>query len=203
MGDYDRLSPTGWAQARRAGERWRHLGDVHRVVHGSMRRHRESAQGFAETWPGLPAPEEDPRWNEFDHRVVMQAAFAAGQPTPTDKAAFFALFIDAMNRWAGGQHDADYTETYGQFQARVVAGLEAVQGALGRGETALVFTSGGAISAVCRHLLGLTPEMAFRVNLVLVNTGFTRVQVGRGQASLVSLNVTSHLDDTPELRTLA
>ncbi len=108
-----------------------------------------------------------------------------------------------MGRWADGAHDADYDEPYGVFQARVVDGFEQLRARLGSGETALVFTSGGAISAVARHLLGLEPRRAFQVNTVLVNTGFTRVRVGRGLASLASLNVHSHFDDAPELLTLS
>jgi broad specificity phosphatase PhoE len=197
MGDYDRLSELGWAQSRHAGERWRHLGEVHHAVHGAMRRHRETLEGFREGFGDLPSPEEDPRWDEFDHVTVIKAAIAAGM-NPRTLEDFFTL---AMGRWASGDHDGDYPEPYHIFQARVVDGLERLGRALGSGQTALVFTSGGAIAAACRHLLEAPPVGAFRINRVLVNAGFTRVWVGGGRATLASMNVHTHFDDAPDLLT--
>lgn len=205
MGDYDRLSERGFAQSRLAGERWRHLTPVTHTVQGAMRRHRETAEAFAEGFGGLPDPVEDAAWNEFDHKQVILKAIEGGLQPPTERsrAGFSSFFFEAMGRWADGEFDADYDEPYSVFQSRVVAGFERLHGRLGKGETALVFTSGGAISAVARHLLGLAPRRAFQINTVLVNTGFTRVRVGRGMASLSSLNVHSHFDDAPELLTLS
>jgi len=202
MGDYDRLSDRGWTQARRAGEGWRHLGVVHQVLHGAMRRHRETAEGFAEAFGGLPEPIEDARFDEFDHQAVVRAYVAEhGMPERPDRAAFFGFFAAAMARWSGGAHDADYPEGYAAFQARVEEGLSAAAAALPSGATALVFTSGGVVSAVVRQLLGLDPAAAFRVNLTLMNTGVTRLQVGAGRVSLVTLNEVSHLHGHPELLT--
>jgi len=203
MGDYDHLSERGWAQARRAGEGWRHLGAVQHVVHGAMRRHRETAQGFAEAFGPLPVAVEDADWNEFDHQAVIRAYAARhGTPEPgAERAAFFRFFAGAMGRWSDGQHDDDYPEAYAAFQARVERGLGRVVGQLGSGQTGLVFTSGGVVSAVARHLLGLEPAMAFRLNTVFVNTGVTHLQVGGGRVSLVTLNEGSHLHGVPELIT--
>jgi broad specificity phosphatase PhoE len=203
MGEYDLLSERGWEQARVAGAGWRHIAPVSHTIHGAMRRHRETAQGFAEGFGGLPDPVEDAAWNEFDHQAVIRSALGSGmQPDPSQgRAGFFRFFLDAMGRWADGDHDADYPEPYADFQARVVAGLERATARLGKGETGVVFTSGGAISAVCRHLLDLTPQKAFTLNLSLVNTGVTRLRVAPGWTTLASLNVHAHLDSRPELLT--
>jgi broad specificity phosphatase PhoE len=203
MGDYDKLSERGKAQARLAGERWRHLAPPALVVSGAMRRHRETAACFGETWGDLPVPTIDPAWNEFDHQVVVRAALAAGmQPDTTQgRAGFFRFFLDAMGRWSDGAHDVDYPESYAAFCARVNGGLDRVAAGLEPGQSALVFTSGGAISAVCRHLLELSPRRAFRINLALVNTGFTRLRVGAGVTSLATLNAHPHFDHAPELLT--
>jgi broad specificity phosphatase PhoE len=203
MGDYDRLSDKGWAQSRHAGSAWRQLAPVHHVIIGGMRRHRETAEGFGETFGLLPAPVVDEGWNEFDHQAVVRAALAAGlSPGESPgRAGFFAFFEAAMGRWASGAHDDDYPEAYAAFQSRVVAALQRSTRTLERGQTGVVFTSGGAISAVCRHLWQLEPHAAFRINQILGNGGFTRIRVGAGRTSLVSLNVLTHFDDAPDLLT--
>ena len=200
MGEYDLLSELGWAQSRRAGERWRHLGPVHHVITGAMRRHKETEIAFRETFGPMPAPTVDAAWNEFDHKAVIRAARAADlQLDGSGRAAALGLFVRAMERWACGEHDADYPEPYLAFQGRVIAGLERAAARLGRGETALVFTSGGAISAVCRHLMEAPPRAAFRLNTSLLNTSFTRIRVTGDLLNLASVNVHSHFDDAPEL----
>jgi broad specificity phosphatase PhoE len=202
MGDYDQLSQLGWQQSRRAGEVWRHLAPVDHVLHGAMRRHRETFQAFGESFGPLPTPIEDPGWNEFDHQAVIQAALTAGlAPGTFRRDAFFSFFHQAMGRWAEGTFDADYPEPYSVFHARVIAAFDRAAARLGQGQIGVVFTSGGPIAAVTRHLLGLEPRAAFEVNAVLVNTGFTRVRVGEGRASLASLNVHAHLDGVEGLET--
>ena len=203
MGEYDLLSERGWEQSRVAGAAWRHIAPIHHCIHGAMRRHRETATGFAEGFGGLPDAVEDAAWNEFDHQSVIKAALAGGLTPDREagRAGFFRFFLDAMGRWASGAHDGDYPESYVAFQDRVVGGLERASARLGKGESAVVFTSGGAISAVCRHLLDLTPEKAFTINLSLVNTGVTRVRIGGGWTTLASLNVHAHFDARPGLLT--
>jgi broad specificity phosphatase PhoE len=203
MGEYDQLSQLGWQQSRRAGEHWRHLAPVDHVVHGAMRRHRETLHGFTETFGPLPSPHEDADWNEFDHQAIITAALSAGlTPEPgAPRGAFFSFFHQAMGRWAAGEHDNDYPEPYAQFQRRVVAAFERAVQRTHSAETTVVFTSGGPISAVVRHLLRLEPRAAFEVNTVLVNSGLTRIRVGDGRTSLASLNVHPHLDGVAGLET--
>jgi broad specificity phosphatase PhoE len=199
LGDYDRLSELGWSQARRAGEGWRPLAPVHHVVTGSMRRHRETAEGFAEGFGGLPEAVVDPAWNEFDHQAVIRAWVAAeGPPEGADRRAFFTLFGHAMGRWASGDHDDDYPESYAAFAARVEEGLQRVIDGLGSGQTGLVFTSGGVVSMVVAELLGVGPRQRFALNTAMRNTSFTQLRVGAGRRSLVSFNEVSHLRDQPD-----
>lgn len=195
MGDYDRLSDLGHQQAKRTGEAFRHLAPVHRFLAGTLKRHQQTAGAFADTFGALPVLEQDARWNELDHVNIIQAALDAGihASTSSERGTFPSFFGLATGRWASGAHDADYTESYAAFQGRVSQAFDQLASELAKGETALVVTSGGVISAVVRHILGLPPEVAFRINTTLVNAGMTRIQVGRGQATLSSLNVDLHL----------
>lgn len=204
MGDYDRLSELGAAQARAAGAAWRHIGTVDRALAGTMVRHQRTAEEFATTFGDLPARELDARWNEFDHQDVIRVAIAGGLAVPErggDRAGFSRFFYDAMGRWAGGEHADEYAEPYAVFQARVEAGLEELVEGLDSGQTAVVFTSGGVISAVARKVWGLRPRTAFEINTALVNTGVTRVRVGQGRVSLATLNSHPQFHARPDLLT--
>ncbi|MFT4977362.1 MAG: broad specificity phosphatase PhoE [Myxococcota bacterium] len=203
LGDYDRLSDLGVLQAAAAGARWQHLRPVSRVLTGAMVRHHRTRAVFEEAFGALPTAAEDPRWNEFDHLDVIQVAQRAGlKPADSGREGFMRFFLTAMTRWSEGRHDEEYVEPYAAFQARVEAGVRDLADDLAPGEVALVFTSGGAIAAVCRSILGLSPLRAFEINTVLVNTGFTRLRVGRGRVSLATLNAHPHIDAQPGLLTL-
>ena len=157
--DYDVLRETGRRQARVVvGEALRgRIGDVRAIVTGSMRRQRDTAAACLEAM-GLSAPwSEDAAWNEFDHEEVLRVY----EPRWADHAqlhrdlevaafagAFERAFHAAVARWTAGAHDADYTETWPGFLARVDGALTRLPRAAAG--TVLVFTSGGPISAACR-----------------------------------------------------
>ena len=60
------------------------------------------------------------------------------------------------------------------------------------------FTSGGPITAIVQHLLGLPDARAFEMNWPLVNDGVTRLRfsVETGTVSLATFNAHPHLDQT-------
>ncbi|HEY2715725.1 MAG TPA: histidine phosphatase family protein, partial [Solirubrobacterales bacterium] len=65
--DYDVLSPTGERQAGIAAAAIARRGyRPSRIVSGSMRRQIDTAAAF-----DGPAPEVDPRWNEYDPNDVL------------------------------------------------------------------------------------------------------------------------------------
>jgi broad specificity phosphatase PhoE len=205
--DYDVLSETGWAQSRALGEDLRERGvEPALVVHGTMRRHRETAEGA-----GLAAGATvDAGWDEFDHLGMLAAVpspFEGREPT---RAEFQTWFEAATDRWTGGEHDPDYGEPFAAFGDRVAAALrrtaDAAEQAGGSG-TAIVFTSGGPTSWATASLLGAELDGPARVRLwrrlnpVVVNSAMTRVVSGRRGLTLVSFNEHGHLDRTPSLLT--
>jgi broad specificity phosphatase PhoE len=106
---------------------------------------------------------------------------------------FNVLFDAAIRRWTGGEHEADYAEPFTQFSARVDAVVQRAADELGKGETGVVFTSGGPIAWAAARLLGGGVEQWGRLNPVQVNTGFSRVVAGSRGVSLVSINEQAHL----------
>src|SRR5262249_39545046 len=144
------------------------LGTVATLVCGGMKRHRQTAE-ICRAAMGLSAElAVDEGWNEYDHDGVV----AAFEPRFGDRATllselgrhddpqrvFQAMFEQAIARWVRGEHAGDYREAWSAFRARVLAAFGRVGRALGKSETALVFTSGGPISAVCGALLQVPEE---------------------------------------------
>jgi broad specificity phosphatase PhoE len=81
----------------------------------------------------------------------------------------------------------------------VRAALEEAVGALGRGQTGLVFTSGGVIAAVCMLVMGLPEESFVTFNRTSVNASVTKLIIGGSGTSLVTFNEHAHLE--PDLVT--
>jgi broad specificity phosphatase PhoE len=203
--EYDELSTLGEAQSRVLGESLvaRKLQpDV--IVCGRMRRHRQTAgaclqmMGLASQW------DEDAGWDEYDHNDVLggfdpklrtQPGIAEALAGHKDlRQGFQEIFAKAVARWTEGAHDADYKESWPAFSARVEAGLTRLHARLERSQTALVFTSGGAISVAVRQLLGLPDQQAFQLNWTIANASITKVLSGAAGLRLSTLNEHGYLE---------
>ncbi|MFF0339196.1 histidine phosphatase family protein [Kribbella sp. NPDC004875] len=192
--DYDKLSAVGEQQAARLG---RTLADVkpQLVVSGSMRRHQQTA-----SLAGFTA-EVDPGYDEFDHQEVIVAhkpAYKRHAVMVADLArsgrpqrAFQDMFTAATQRWIDGGDG--YTESFAAFCERSEAAVRRTAGRLGKGETALVFTSGGPIAAVVSRLLSGGDGLWAKLNPVTINSAITKVVSGRGGLTVVSYNEHVHL----------
>lgn len=202
--NYDQLSRRGWEQGKVLG-RW--MVDKIKpaaIFGGDLQRHRETVEAIATGYGAqLPDMQVAHGFNEFDHisivnryrpewsdRQVM-AKYLAACPKPA--AAFQNAFVEAMRRWASGDYDAEYDETWVDFKARVLAAFDEMINYAGGGDV-LVSTSAGPIAVMCQHLLGLDDEKALGLNEVIANTSVTRVLYSTGRRSLSVFNNYSHLE---------
>lgn len=206
--DYDRLSALGHEQAAVLGAALApRLRSLDAVVAGGLRRHRETAEACLAAMDRRAALEIDAGWDEYDHDGVIaalepryrdRAALAADLAAAADpRRAFERLFADAVARWCGGAHDADYGERWADFRARVAAALGRVAARVGKGQTALVFTSGGPIAAVAGELLGVPDGRRLGLAWTLANAGLTKVVAAGGALLLSTLNEHQHLEAGP------
>lgn len=203
--NYDALSALGHQQGYAVGQALKARGVTpEAVVAGTMQRHQETARA-ALLAMALDVPMRvHAGVNEFDHENVIEVA----EPRYADKAvmmaemaasgdprrAFQTFFQDAVARWVGGNHDAEYAEPWSAFKLRCVAALdELVRQTPPKGQL-VVFTSGGVISVVCAHLLGLHDSQAFTINWTLANAGITKINVGRDGLHLLSVNEHAHVE---------
>ncbi|MZR63396.1 histidine phosphatase family protein [Alcanivorax sp. DP30] len=200
--DYDQLSENGWAQSRILGQAMQnHDLGVPLAICGSMRRHTETAQA-ALTELGLPAQwRTDTGFNEYNHKEIL----ALDWPLAEDHAAvtewlmqqeqprkvFQQRFEQAVRRWQRGEDN--YSESWSQFRERVLASTYSLGNSLSKGDSALVFTSGGAISVIIQHLMNLDDDALLTWNRTLINTSVTRLVVNAGALRLVSVNEHLHL----------
>ncbi|NUR95080.1 MAG: histidine phosphatase family protein [Kribbellaceae bacterium] len=192
--DYDKLSELGSKQAERLASV---LADVRPdlVVSGSMRRHQQTA-----SLAGFTA-EVDPGYDEFDHQEVLVAhkpsykrhavMVADLARTGNPRRAFQDVFSAATQRWIDGGDG--YSETFKAFCDRSEEALRRTAFSLGKGSTALVFTSGGPIAAVVGRLLSGGDELWTKLNPVTINTAITKVVSGRSGLTVVSYNEHVHL----------
>lgn len=192
--DYDVLSELGERQSRLVGEALAARIQPDVVVHGAMRRQRETAARLAQA-AGWSAPlREDPGWDEMNHLQVLARhpqPFAGDTPTPRE---FQAWFEAATERWTGGEFDHEYDESFASFSARVSRALATLVQAVSDSGTAVVVTSGGPIARIAADLLGGSLDVHRRLAPVVVNASVTKVVVGSRGCTLVSFNDHAHLE---------
>jgi broad specificity phosphatase PhoE len=203
--DYDELSALGREQGRVLGAALeaRHV-PTELVICGGMRRHAQTAteclrgMGVERSW------ELDSGWDEYDHNDMLaglderyrdQTSVASDMLNhPEPRRAFQQIFERAMARWVGAGHHAQYRESWPAFCARVEGSLERLRARLGKGQSALVFTSGGAISVVIRKLLGLEDTRTLVLSASIANASVTKLIVGGRGLTLSTFNEHAHFE---------
>ncbi len=199
--DYDVLSERGHQQAAALvdGLRRRRIA-ADRVISGGLRRQQDTAAQCAAAL-GLQVA-VDRRFDEYDDRDVLthHARVSAGlEHHPGDRALssrdFQGILNGALRKWIETGADGPSRQPWPQFLDRLEAALADVATGLGKGQTALVVSSGGAIAALATTLLRLPAESLIAFNHVSVNTGISKLAVGRGGTTLVSFNEHAHLDE--------
>lgn len=202
--NYDQLSPTGWEQGRVLG-RW--LVDKvtpDAIFGGNLERHRETVEAIATGFGArLPDMQVAPGFNEFDHNEVVnryrpewrdrEVMTRDLKAFPKPARAFQEAFVHAIDRWASGEHDHEYDETWTAFKGRVLTAFDEMIEFADGGDV-LVATSGGPISVICQRLLGLDDTRALELNTVIANTSVSRVLYSGPRRSLSVFNNYSHLE---------
>jgi broad specificity phosphatase PhoE len=193
--DYDQLSSNGVEQSAVIGaELLRRRIRFTEVRTGSLVRQLKTAETVLD-WLGTGGlSKEDPRWNEFDH-VEIVARHGGGVPQQAaDPRGYQAVLDGALAEWIAAGEASPCAESWPAFLARARGALDDLVAVLGKGQNALVFTSGGVIGTLAGHLLGVPEIGVLKLNRVLVNGGITKLVAGRGGVTLLSFNVHSHFE---------
>jgi broad specificity phosphatase PhoE len=191
--DYDRLSDVGRTQSTRVGEELvrRGLRDP-LVVHGTLRRQRDTA-ALALAAAGLEVePHVDVRVDEYDHMALLERYVPAESSASDGTSRGVQPLLDrALRAWVEDGDAGGWTA----FSDGAAGALEDLAGRLAKGQDAVVVTSGGIVAALGARLLDGGAATVVALNRVTANGGITTLTLGRGGTSLVAFNDHGHVRD--------
>jgi broad specificity phosphatase PhoE len=202
--DYDRLTSTGFIQARLLGAYFG-LRQVRfdAVYTGTLRRHAETAQGIFEGNAAGDAP--DPRrragLDEYSSEALVLAlkgvhaapAAAAVRRDPLIVREHFRVLKEALLAWTEDRIRPVGMPVWGAFQDGAVAALIEARQGFPDGNV-LVVSSGGPIAAIVAAVLNAPPQTAVELNLRMRNTSLTEFASSARRHQLISFNALPHLD---------
>ena len=192
--DYDRLSPRGKDQSQSLGNFLMRAGTTPTsITSGDMKRQRQTAQGLIQAADWDTTLDIDPGWDEFNASDLISAYPTDDPSAKSDSRAFQRLLEKASTRWASGDHDADYLETFTAFTDRVDAALDRAVDGLGSGQSAVVVSSSGVIAWAAARLLDGGFQQWLALNRVTVNSGVTKIVSGASGKTMVTFNDHGHL----------
>ena len=193
--DYDRLSELGKEQSRITGRFLAAQGiEPDRIVHGEMLRQRQTAEGLLEGMGLSMDAHVDSGWNEYAAWELTGVLDDVDPRAKHDSKIFQGELERGAARWASGEHDEDYRETYKQFTSRVERALDDAVAAMGSGQSTIVVSSAGAIAWTAARLIGGGFDQWMAFNRVTINTGITKIITGQSGTSLISFNDHGHQD---------
>jgi broad specificity phosphatase PhoE len=200
--DYDVLSDLGHEQtATLDGALARRGVEPVVAVIGPARRHRDTAQLCVRTLAGARHV-EDQRWGEYDTDGVLAqhattpVSLTGGADVNGLTSQEFQVVLDgALTAWLADDSGDGGRHSWSGYLGQVSAALDELGDELETGQTAVVFTSAGAIAAACCAVLGLHSATFVALGRVQVNTGITKIVRGGRGTSLVSFNEHGHLEE--------
>ena len=219
--DYDQLSDLGYQQAHRLGKYLVEKNvQIDKIYVGELKRHRQTydmvAEAYADNFEPLPAPIVLPeinehRWPEtlrhiMDELIEHDAQVKTWSEIKDDdgeipKKYKLKIFHRGMDLWANGDLVHLQPQQYQDwlaFRQMTRSGLTTIQKNDGatRGITVAAFTSGGTISAIMGHALGMKNEVKIAgLNGLVMNTSMTEYLFTAEQLTLKSFNYVPHLTE--------
>jgi broad specificity phosphatase PhoE len=214
--NYDRLSDLGVKQAEILGDYLGHLGlEFDAVYSGTLDRQKDTAEVALGRMPGQARYDLriETGLSEYDAEAVVTSQLPAmieADPTltrdverMTERRPFQRVFEGAMLRWVSGRYDVNGVETWQAFSSRVRKAIGEIMAENGRRKKVVVFTSGVPHCATVQMAIGVTTEVAVRLNWQLKNTSVSEFKYNDKGIFLSSFNSVHHLWDRkePELLT--
>ena len=207
--NYDRLTETGFAQARLLGKYFGSRGIRFDAVYmGELRRHAETVQGILEGYPNTsdaPGPERCAGLNEYNAEALVLALtgsspapeLAAAKRDPSRVRERFRILKQALLAWTEGRIQPAGMPRWQSFQDAAVATLVEARQRHPDGNV-LMISSGGPIAAVVAAALDAPARTAVELNLRMRNSSVTEFACTARRHSLVCFNALPHLETHPD-----
>ena len=210
--DYDQLSPVGYEQAAFLGDHINQLNlDIQDVVIGEMKRHAQTAESSLQKISFANPPIIDGRWNEYNHVEILSRyrpeyadiEFIKNEiiHLPQPMLAFQKIFEASMKRWASGEFDSEYEETWDDLRDRTLLGLNTIKERLEPNKNILVYTSAGAISALLSKLMDLDIKDSFKMQWKIANCSISSIKIEDNNIVVKGVNDYNYFNSQPHLLT--
>ena len=188
--DYDRLSRIGERQSRILGRHFQRVTPrLNALCSGGMRRQDHTAELIRESMGDDPPPlHTQPELAEYDHESLFRAylpaffdAAAGDGPGSVDDLLADHKQLERALRFvlAAWMENADHAgppvESWLEFCKRISNGVNELLPKPGTRARIGVITSGGAITALLRSVLGLSSKRTLGVTLSIYNASVTQV----------------------------
>lgn len=210
--DYDLLTPTGHAQARRLGEYWVRNGiGWDRVLVGPRLRHRQTEEEVGNVFRAhaLPWPQAE-RIDDLDELDTARAVLQFAQSDP-DAGNVLNLHAVPEHERADAMHDMfryitkflrqyamgeiavpEGSETWAAGRARAKRAIE-LMAQSGKGQRVVAFSSGGITGLMVGAVLDTSDEKTVDLVMRVRNGSYTSFFYSPDRVSLVSFNSVPHL----------
>lgn len=201
--DYDKLTELGVQQSKYVGSALKDRGLTAKIVtSGPLTRHLETADHcLRELGLKVNYPISD-NWNEYDHNELIStsqpefAEFEALKDHIKSHPVPLKALQDILNKsildWMENKHT--YSVSWSSYKQSAWQELERIARQLKSRENAIVFTSGGPISAIVMKALRLKDEQFIDLQNRMVNTSITKILVGKSGLSVSTYNDYGHLE---------
>ncbi len=198
--NYDVLSKTGEIQAAALGH---HLASTHikfdAIYSGALKRQIDTAT-IATGDTDVPL-QIKPEFDEYRHKQIFNKYLPSLARTDAEindaltdgsnGVMTQSVFSKLMMAWVGDT-EVDDIESWQQFNQRIADGISHIIDTH-PAKTIAVFTSGGVITSIFRHIFSLPPEKTFEMNWNINNAGITSVKHRDNNLSLREYNNITHL----------
>ncbi|MUM15473.1 histidine phosphatase family protein [Mycobacterium sp. CBMA271] len=164
-----------------------------RVVHGGMKRQRQTGEAVALALGS--EPQQDDRWDEYDYKEIvgnsrMRRLASVDTVKKLAKGDTQAILEDGLAQWASTDSSGEYAESYTRFQQRVLAAMADITTL--DGDT-VVATSAGVIGMIVADRWSGSVANWLTAQRVVINSSVTSLVNGRRGLSLLSFNDHTHL----------
>lgn len=211
--DYDQLSKKGCEQSTLLGKYWQSMPEPDKFYAGDLLRHGQTLENFLVGHENKDfSVTLHSGFNEFNHVELLTCydpkwkkfadmAASMGKQANANKL-FQKEFARALERWVCGKYNNDYKESWPQFKQRCISALQdainqelLVKSKVNNNSTQniCIFTSGGVISVVIQHILGLSDQKTLGINQQLRNTSVTKLLYSGTDLNIDYLNNYNHL----------
>jgi len=194
---HDELTELGRRQAAATGAHLRMLAPGAAVVlSGSFNRQQDTADLIAEQFdPALPRTISTD-WDEY-RADPIGGRFDDFTGTPKELQN---RINEGLRAWITGETD-DAVEDFGGYWVRVQRAAADLREIGGPGQTAIVVSSAGTITAVLAQLWGVETQTWPTLASSVVNASVTKLVIGASGITLISFNEHAHLERPEPLMT--